>query len=241
MFSREETKMAFHMLGRIPLKKYLRLQQQIVQELSYASDRIQVILCEHEPAISVGRMGSHAHIRLQSDRMKAGKLNTMWVARGGGCILHRPGQLAVYPLIPMHWYQVSPGQVLRLVRQAVTEALEELSYTPLCNDMDHHIWGRTGLLGVTAMAVRRGVSCFGNYLNVDPEMRDYGYVDTVQHLPADQSRRTMSSLLAERRQVVRMSEVRSAMVQSFADTFGCRDYHMYTGHPLLRSLTVERE
>ncbi|MBA61984.1 MAG: hypothetical protein CMJ76_06415 [Planctomycetaceae bacterium] len=237
MFSCEKSKMAFFMLGRVGLNKYLRLQQQILETQSYASDRIQVLLCEHDPIISVGRMGSHAHIRLHSDRMKAGTLKSVWVARGGGCILHRPGQLAIYPLIPMNWYQVSPGKVLRMVRQAVMEALRELSYTPLKTDLDFNIWGRTGLLGVTAMAVQRGVSCFGTYLNVEPEMRDYGFVDSVTRIPVDQSRRTMSSLLSERRQVVRMAEVRSAMVQSFADVFECDDYHMHTGHPMLRSVT----
>ncbi len=241
MFSREASKMSFHMLGKISLKKYLGLQQRLVEELSYASDRIQVILCEHQPIISVGRMGTHANIRLQPDRMRAGKLEAQWVARGGGCILHRPGQLAIYPLIPMHWYEMTPGRVVRLVQQAIAEGLQELSFTPLCYPEDHHIWGRTGLLGVTAMAVRRGVSCFGAYLNVEPEMRDYGYIDAVSQLPKDQSRRTMSSLLAERRQVVRMSEVRSAMVQAFADVFECRDYHMHTGHPMLKSLSGEWE
>ena len=72
-------------------------------------------------------------------------------------------------------------------------------------------------------------------------MRDYGFIDAVTQLPEDQSRRTMSSLLAERRQVVRMSEVRSAMVQAFADVFECRDYHMHTGHPMLKSLSGEWE
>ena len=64
MFSSEESKMAFYMLGRVELSKYLRLQRQLVETQSYASDRIQVLLCEHEPVISVGRMGSHADIRL---------------------------------------------------------------------------------------------------------------------------------------------------------------------------------
>ncbi len=225
------------MLGRVTLRQYLRMQQEIVETQSYASDRIQVLLCEHDPVISVGRMGSHAHIRLQADRLQAAGLGSVWVARGGGCILHRPGQLAVYPLIPMNWYQVSPGKVLRMVRQAVMDALQELTYTPLSSNFDFNIWGRTGLLGVTAMAVRSGVSCFGAYLNVDPEMRDYGYIDTACKIPADQSRATMSCLLAERRQAVRMAEVRSAMVQSFADVFECSDYHLITGHPLLRSFT----
>ena len=234
MFSSEESKMAFYMLGRVELSKYLRLQRQLVETQSYASDRIQVLLCEHEPVISVGRMGSHADIRLGAERFKSGKLKSLWVARGGGCILHRPGQLVVYPLIPMNWYQVSPGKVLRLVRQAVVGALHELSYTPLDTEIDFNIWGRTGLLGVTAMAVQQGVSCFGTYLNVEPEMRDYGFIDAVKKIPADQSRGTMSSLLAERRQVVRMAQIRSAMVQSFADVFECQDYHIHTGHPLLR-------
>ena len=66
MFSSEESKMAFYMLGRVELSKYLRLQRQLVETQSYASDRIQVLLCEHEPVISVGRMGLVGNINFIS-------------------------------------------------------------------------------------------------------------------------------------------------------------------------------
>jgi hypothetical protein len=33
-----------------------------------------------------------------------------------------------------------------------------------------------------------------------------------------------------------MTGVRAALVRRLADSFGCDRYHLYTGHPLLRTL-----
>ena len=76
------------------------------------------------------------------------------------------------------------------------------------------------------------------YINVSPAMGLFGYVDTAWQLPADQSRRTMSSLMAENSKAARMANLRSAVVESFAQVFGCSDYDMHTGHPQLSPQNV---
>jgi len=47
-------------------------------------------------------------------------------------------------------------------------------------------------------------------------------------------KRTMGCLVAERRRPARMSEVRAALVESLADAFDRKRYHLHTGHPFLR-------
>ena len=233
-------KMAFHFLSQVSFDDYLELQQHLVSELADGADRMTVFLCEHADVLTVGRKGSHAHLRLSQldrDRMD---LQTHWLPRGGGCILHTPGQLAVYPLIPIQRYRFSPGRLLNQVRLAVSLALEQLGITPLCYPGLHSVWGRTGMLAAMGMSIQRGVSCFGSYINVNPDMRLFGYVDSAWHLPEDQTRRTMSSLMSENQTKIRMANVRSAVVQSLAEVFACDDYHMHTGHPFLTALALKR-
>ncbi|MCS5584040.1 MAG: hypothetical protein NZ777_11050, partial [Pseudomonadales bacterium] len=130
-------------------------------------------------------------------------------------------------------------QVLGKVRDAVSQALRQVGTTPLCYPGIHSVWGRTGMLAAMGMSIRRGVSCFGSYINVNPDMRLYGYVDTAWKLPSDQTRRTMSCLMAENRKSAKMSKLRSAVVQSLAGEFDCDDYHLHTGHPFLAELHVK--
>jgi len=47
----------------------------------------------------------------------------------------------------------------------------------------------------------------------------------------------MSSLVAERHDLVTMTSVRAEVVRHLAEALGCPTYHLYTGHPLLRDTT----
>ncbi len=54
------------------------------------------------------------------------RLDVRWVNRGGGCVLHAPGQLAIYPIVPLAWHRWTVGEYLRRFRQALTQTLDEL-------------------------------------------------------------------------------------------------------------------
>jgi lipoyl(octanoyl) transferase len=231
-------KLAFHLLSVVKFEDYLRLQQSLVADLAAGGDCIKVLICEHTLELTVGRKGSHAHIRIPQSAREKQNLQTHWLPRGGGAILHSPGQLAVYPLVPLQWYGWSPGRVLALVRDAVSMALSQVGIVTLCYDGLHSVWGRTGMLAATGISVQQNVSCFGSYINVSPAMGLFGYVDTAWQLPADQSRRTMSSLMAENSKAARMANLRSAVVESFAQVFDCSDYDIHTGHPQLSPPSV---
>ena len=71
--------------------------------------RITVLLCEHPALISVGRTGSRGHIRLTNEQLRMRQLEVRWVSRGGGCVLHGPGQIAVYPIVPLRWHGWTVG------------------------------------------------------------------------------------------------------------------------------------
>ena len=52
--------------------------------------------------ISVGRSGSRAHIRPDDQALREAAIRVHWVNRGGGCVLHLPGQLVAYLALPLH-------------------------------------------------------------------------------------------------------------------------------------------
>ena len=64
-------KLAFHLLSVVKFEDYMNLQQALVAELAAGGDCIKVLICEHALELTVGRKGSHAHIRLaQTEREK---------------------------------------------------------------------------------------------------------------------------------------------------------------------------
>ena len=218
-----------YMLGTLDFDVALALQQRLVYELSGRNDgQIALLICEHPNLITIGRQGSRDHIRLSDRGLARRQVALRWVNRGGGCLLHTPGQLALYPIVPLAWYGLSVGEYLQRLQSGMLQALAELRVTSHTRPGRHGIWGRGGQLAVFGAAVKHWTTYYGAYLNVRPATGIFPYVDSdpVDHTP-------MSSLSAQRQRPLSISAVRSALVPHLSAAFGCQRYHLYSGHPLL--------
>lgn len=202
--------------------------------------RIVVLLCEHRAVITVGRRGSRAHIRLTDERLRHDGIRVQWVSRGGGCVLHGPGQLAVYPVVPLDLVGWTVGDYLRRLQAAIIGGFGQLGIRGETRADSYGVRGRSGLLAAVGVAVRRWTTCHGVFINVNPQMQKYGFIDSDPAADvAAGEKATMGCLLAERRVGIRMSSVRSALVESLAVAFDSPQYHLFTGHPWLAAATSE--
>jgi lipoyl(octanoyl) transferase len=214
------------LLGQIAFDTALALQQRLVEQYRDRDDgQIALLLCEHPSIITIGRGGSPGDVAMQSGLVRNGQIDVRWVNRGGGSLVHCPGQLAIYPIVPLRWHGFTVGQFLDRLSIGISESLGDLNVP--CSSKKAGaapgIWGRSGQLAAIGVSVRHWVTYYGAYLNVCPPMGLFRLV-----------RPDMSCLVAERRGPVRMTAVRAALVRRLAECFGCDRYHLYTGHPLLR-------
>ncbi|MFO0869513.1 MAG: hypothetical protein U0935_11325 [Pirellulales bacterium] len=225
----------FHLLGCVPYDRCAALQQKLVAAAqSSQSPATIVLLAEHPPEITVGRRGSRRHIRLPASDLASRGLLLRWAARGGGCVLHAPGQLAVYPIVPLAPRGWSLADFRRRLRQALVGTLEGCGYTVDTTLPGAGVWGRSGALAVSGIGEAAGVTHHGAWINVHPDRAEYGRIDVVPpDRVAPQVRTTMSSLQAEHRRPVRMTTVRAAVVEHLATALDCPAPHLSTGHPLL--------
>ena len=218
------------LLGRIDYRRCLALQRRLIGRIGERRDgQIALLLCEHPRVITVGRGGSPGEIAADSQLLRSRQIEVRWVNRGGGCLVHCPGQLAVYPIVPLRWHGFSVGEYLERLQAGIVETLDELGIRGHTPPGRCGIWGRSGQLAAVGVAVRNWVTYYGAYLNVCPPM---GLFRLVESDPLEHAR--MSCLLAERRGAARMSTVRAGLVRHLTEAFGCTRYHLYTGHPLLR-------
>jgi lipoyl(octanoyl) transferase len=225
-----------HLLGLVDFHECLALQQRLVYEAAGRADgQITLLICEHPLVITVGRQGSRAHIHLSQHELTSRQMEIRWVNRGGGCLVHAPGQLAVYPIVPLAPWSFSVGEYLTRLERGVAEALDDMACHAAPRPGRFGLWGHSGQVVNVAAAVKNWVTYYGAYINVAPALYPFRWVQTdpVEGTPA-------MSLAADRRRPVRMSGVREALVRRLAASFGCERYHIYTGHPLFRPRQGER-
>ncbi len=228
--------MQFYFLGTLNYDDVIGLQRRLVYEAGgYHDGRIAVLLCEHPSVITVGRNGSRAHIRLTRQQMQSRQIAVRWTNRGGGTLLHSPGQIAVYPIIPLQWHQWTVGHYLRLFHDALLQTLQQLRIRCEVLQDSFGIWGRSGQLVAMGAAVRNDVTCHGAFINVNPRMTSYPFIDVVDPVTTPAGwKTTMGCLFAERRRAITIHKVRASLVPNLAEAFGTERYHLFTGHPFLK-------
>ena len=216
------------LLGQVPYLQCLQLQQRLRRQVAERGDgQIVVLMCEHPAVITVGRAGRPSDVSARG-ALRSREIETHWVNRGGGTLVHCPGQLAVYPIVPLRWHGFTPGDYLRRLQAALADTLTELGVQVHVPPGRWGAWGRTGQLAFLGVAVRDWTTWHGAFLNVSPAM---GLFRVVQSDPFAHT--SAGSISAERRGIVRMATVRAVLVRHLTEAFGCDRYHLYTGHPWL--------
>jgi len=212
------------LLGSVDFETALRFQRRLHCEVSESRTDGVLVLCQHPPLISVGRQGSHSHLRADG----TSPFPLRWVNRGGGCILHMPGQLAVYPILPLDRLHLGLASYLERLGQVSVDAIDDFSLRAPARADSSGVWVGDRLLGVFGITVRDWVTSFGAYLNIQPALGPYR---AVQALPDRQD--AMTSLERERRGPVRVSMFRQRLVEHIQARFGFADLALFTDHPAL--------
>jgi len=116
------------LLGQVDFDVALALQQRLVEQSRDRDDgQVTLLLCEHPTLITVGRGGSPGDVAMQSSLVRSRQIEVRWVNRGGGCLMHCPGQLAIYPIVPLRWHGFSVGEFLRRFQAGIIETLDDLN------------------------------------------------------------------------------------------------------------------
>lgn len=221
-----------YLLGVLDFDAALFLQERMVYEISGQSDlKAGLLLCEHPPLITVGREGSRSQILADPRELASRQMETRWLNRGGGSIVHGPGQLAAYPIFPLDRLGLGLWDYRWRVEEAAIQMAEDSQVPAFRHSEYPGIWCRQGQFAHLGMAVKSWVSYHGLFIDVEPKV-DWGPL--VKPYP---SKERMTSLSAQCGKLVSMNTVRESFTRHLAEQLGYSRTHVYTGHPWLRRQT----
>ena len=219
-----------YLLGLVDFEDAQRLQRRLVYDLGEGGGGA-IVLCEHPPTISVGRSGSRAHIRADDDELRGLGIRTYWVNRGGGCVLHLPGQLAAYILLPLASLDLDLHGYLDGLHRAVVATLAEFDLAAETRrDLPGVFLGHARIASV-GVAVSRWIAYHGLTLNVGPYLEPFGLLD---EMGPGAARISQTSMESRRQRPAPMGRVRETLIRQLEAAFGLQRHHVYTQHPLIR-------
>jgi lipoyl(octanoyl) transferase len=230
--------LAAWLAGRIDWPRYAALAERLAGETSLVGGRNPTLLVfELDPAITIGRQGSRADVALSDHDLASRQMPLRFTGRGGGAIVHGPGQVCVSlfaSLEDLGLGRHDVGGYLERFESGLAEALRTLKVGPVRHAGRPGLFGRTGLVAAIGVAVRRGGVSHGGFINVSPAL-DLAHRVTTMWLSAPSHAAkpvTMSSVEADIQRRVRLQDARTAVVEALANAFGFEAPHIHAGFPV---------
>jgi lipoyl(octanoyl) transferase len=136
----------------MPYAESLALQRSVAQARIAGAVPDVLLLVEHPPVITLGRLAKAANLTASSATLTARGVELFEVERGGDITFHGPGQLVGYPILDLTSYRQDLHWYLRELEATLIDALAtyEIAATR-----------RAGLTGVWTADERRKLASIG--------------------------------------------------------------------------------
>jgi len=214
-------------LGRRPYGEADALQRRVHEAVVAGRSPSTLLVLEHEPVITVSRRrGAAGHVRADRRTLARHGIEVAETDRGGDVTYHGPGQLVVWPIVRLADYRLNVGRYLRLLEEAVIEAVAGFGVTAHRDPAPGltGVWvapagaGPAAKLCAMGVRVRRGVSLHGLALNVRTDLAHFAHI--VPCGLADRPVTSLEALLGRRAPTLEAAGERVSEV--LACRFRCR-------------------
>lgn len=170
----------------IPYTKGLEYQMKLVNHYIANQDSIDVksaatgsiLLLQHNPVYTLGsstKDDSGPFYSVLPDGTKL-EYEVQNVERGGQATFHGPGQIMLYAIIDLNFYEKDINVFLRNLEEVVIQTLREYDITGYSIPGLTGVWANDKKLAAIGIKVKRWVTIHGVCLNVNPDMR---YFDNI--------------------------------------------------------------
>ncbi len=214
-----------YLLGGLTFDALLALQRRLVYDTAGDRDSAALVLCDHPTGVTVGREGSAAHVRPTPNELAARGWPVNWVARGGGAMLHLPGQVACYPVFPLDALNLTVGRYLSELQAVACDLCGEFGVAAVPDPERPGVRANDRRVAHVGVAVRNWVSSFGLIVNVTPDLAPF------RDVRCDGDPVPMTSLARESALRVRVAGVRQRLVELIAARFGFDRVSVFHNHP----------
>jgi lipoyl(octanoyl) transferase len=159
-------------LGRVRYQAAWDRQEELRQDLCAGRGADTLLLCEHDPVVTLGRFADTAHV-LAPARLAALGVEVVRSNRGGGVTYHGPGQLVGYPVVRLRRGVLGRVQALA---DAVADALAPLGVRAEFRRDAPGLWAGGAKLCAFGVHVRRGVAIHGFALNLRTDLAAFEWI-----------------------------------------------------------------
>jgi len=194
--------MRIEWLGRIEYQTGLQIQNKRLE--SCLSDGVEtVILLEHEPVYTIGRLPDKSSLR-NADQLP---YPVFEINRGGQATYHGPGQLVGYPILDLRLRARDLHHYLRELERLLIDLLADFGIRGVSIEGKTGVWIEDRKIASIGVGVRKWVTMHGFALNVASDLRGFESIT-----PCGISGVRMTSISSELEREISLQAVREKLI-----------------------------
>jgi len=190
--------MKIEWLGRIDYQAGLRIQEEKHDDCLHHREE-SVILLEHEPVFTIGRLLDKSSLRVVEQL----PFPVFETNRGGQATYHGPGQLVGYPILDLRARGRDLHSYLRKLEDLLIDLLEEFGIEGRKVEGKTGVWVQDRKIASIGVGVRKWVTMHGFALNVASDLSGF-----LSIIPCGLSGVRMTSISIETGNEVSLQTVR---------------------------------
>ncbi len=201
-------------LGTVDYRQAWDLQLALAGEIREGTRPNTLLLLEHPPVYTVGRLSRPGHLLLSPGQLRERGIGVYETDRGGQVTYHGPGQLVGYPVLDLRAWG-GPLKYVRTLERANVEMLADFGIEAGVVEGLTGVWAGDAKVAAIGLKISRGVAYHGFAVNVDPDLSYYDHI--VPCGIEDRPVTSMSRLLGRK---VDLAEVQYSLVYHFGRVMG---------------------
>jgi lipoyl(octanoyl) transferase len=173
-----------------------------------------LLLVEHPPVVTLGRAKTHANLRFTPEELAQRGVEFFEISRGGDATYHAPGQLVGYPIFDLRQHGRDVLRFCRGTEAALIAALADFGIAAGAVAGKAGVWVGARKIASLGISVRQWVTFHGFALNVHTDLAGFQVIR-----PCGEEPEIMTSMAAQLGRAVSLAEVRSRVIERFAEEF----------------------
>jgi lipoyl(octanoyl) transferase len=159
--------------GLTSFEKSMGLQNQAYQLVQMSGFPV-VLGFEYYPVVTLGKRAAAAEELIDSlEDLQALGFEVVETDRGGQATLHSPGQLVIYPLVPIQKLKISVRDFVQLLEESTIQWLQKYKIKAFRKE-DAGVFTERGKIAFIGIRVERGITRHGISINLSNDLNLFG-------------------------------------------------------------------
>jgi lipoate-protein ligase B len=198
--------------GRLSYADGLTLQKQTVLRRVAKEIPDTLILVEHPPVITMGKMSKEEHVLARREGVEVVR-----TPRGGDVTYHGPGQIVGYPIVDLTAINLDLKRYLERLEEVMIRAAAAYGVSAGRQPGMTGAWVGDRKIGAIGVRVEKWVTSHGFALNANTDLRGFDLI-----IPCGLRGKGVTSIAREIGRDVDLAELRRAVAAIFGEVFGRR-------------------